>query len=70
MIEIDEEIVYKQIALAALDGFNKTEPATRDIVYLASVINLHVKNYVLNMEKIELHNTVARLTKQLEKVKK
>jgi hypothetical protein len=70
MIEIDEEEVYKRIALAALDGFNKTEPATKDIVYLASVINLHVKNYILNMEKHQLHATVARLTKQLEKLKK
>ena len=70
MIEIDEETVYTRIALAAIDGFNKTEAETRDIVYLASVINLHVKNYVLNMEKIELHNTIVRLTKQLEKVKK
>jgi len=70
MIEIDEETVYKRIALCTIDSFNKTEAETRDIVYLASVINLHVKNYVLTMEKIELHNTVARLTNQLEKLKK
>jgi hypothetical protein len=70
MIEIDEETVYTKIALAAIDGFNKTEAETRDIVYLASVINLHVKNYVLNMEKHQLHATVARLIKQLEKLKK
>jgi len=70
MIEIDEEEVYKRIALCTIDSFSRTEPATKDIVYLASVINLHVKNYVLSMEKIELHNTVARLTKQLEKLKK
>lgn len=70
MIEIDEEEVYKRIALTTIDGFNKTDPATKDIVYLASVINLHVKNYVLNMEKYELHNTIARLTKEIEKLKK
>ena len=69
MIEIDEELVYKRIALATLEGLNKTDPASKDIVYLASVINLHVKNYVLNMEKQELHATISRLTKQIEKLK-
>ena len=70
MIEIDEEEVYKRVALCTLEGFKNTEPATKDIVYLASVINLHVRNYVLTMEKHQLHATVARLTKQLEKLKK
>jgi hypothetical protein len=70
MIEIDEETVYKRVAIATLEGLNKTDPATKDIVYLASFINLHVKNYVLNMEKIELHNTIVRLTKQIDKLKK
>lgn len=70
MIEIDEEKVYKTIAVAALDAFNRSDPDTRNIVYLASIINLHVKNYVLNMEKLELHRTISRLTKQLEKTKK
>lgn len=70
MIEIDEELVYKKIALAAIDSFNKTEPATKEIVYLAATINLHVRNYVLNMEKYQLHSTIDRLTKQLEKLSK
>jgi hypothetical protein len=70
MIEIDEETVYKRIALATLDSFNKTEEPSRDIVFLAAVINLHVRNYVLNMEKYQLHSTIDRLTKQLEKLKK
>ena len=69
MIEIDEDLVYKKIALAALDGFSKTEPATKDVVYLAATINLHVRNYVLNMEKYELHATINRLTKQIEQLK-
>jgi hypothetical protein len=70
MIEIDEEKVYKTIAVAALDAFNRADPETRDIVYLASIINLHVKNYILNMEKLELHRTINRLNKKLEKTKK
>ena len=70
MIEIDEEFVYKRIALAAIDGFSRAEPATKDVVYLAATINLHVRNYVLNMEKSELHATINRLTKQIEQLKK
>lgn len=70
MIEIDEEEVYKRIAISTITTLNKTDPTTKDIVYLASLINLHVKNYVLTMEKLQLHTTIYRLTNQLEKRKK
>lgn len=70
MIEIDEDLVYQTIALAAVQSFNKIDPDSRDTVLLAGIINLHVKNYVLNMEKIELHRTISNLSKKLEKIKK
>jgi hypothetical protein len=69
MIEIDEEEVFERIALAAVESLKKAEPATKDIVYLASIINLHVKNYILNMEKYELLSTIHRLNAKLEKNK-
>jgi hypothetical protein len=42
----------------------------KDIILLAGIINLHVKNYVLSMEKSQLLSTIYRLTNQLEKRKK
>jgi hypothetical protein len=70
MIKVDEELVYKIIAKATIEGFNKTNEQTKDIVYLASVINLHVKNFVLTQEKIELLTTINSLTSQISKLKK
>jgi hypothetical protein len=62
MIEIDEELVYKCIANATVQTFNATTESNRNLILLAGLINLHVKNYVLTMEKSELLNTVYRLT--------
>ena len=70
MINVDEELVFKIIAKATIEGFKKTNEQTKDIVYLASVVNLHVKNFVLTQEKIQLLTTINTLTSQINKLKK
>jgi hypothetical protein len=70
MIEIDENLVYSRIAHATVSNISSTTSTNKDIILLAGIINLHVKNYVLSMEKSQLLSTIYRLTNQLEKRKK
>lgn len=68
MIEVDEEEVYRSLTLAVCKGFLKAAPETKDIVYLASTINLQVRNFVLYQEKIKLLATINQLQKQIAKL--
>lgn len=68
MIEVDEDEVYKTLAVAVYKGFLKASHENKDIVYLASTINLQVKNFVLQQEKLKLLATIGRLQKQLAKI--
>lgn len=69
MIELNEDEVYKALAISVYKGFQKAAPETKDIVYLASTINLHARNFVLRAENVQLLNTINRLQKQLENTK-
>lgn len=68
MIEVDEDEVYKTLAIAVYKGFLKASPENKDIVYLASTINLQVKNFVLQQEKMKLLSTISRLQKHINKI--
>jgi hypothetical protein len=68
MIEVDEDDIYKSLAIAVYKGFKKAAPETKDIVYLASTINLQVRNFVLAQEKVKLLDTISRLQRKIEQM--
>jgi len=63
MIAIDEDLVYKHLAIAVHDAYKKLDPSTKEIVFLAGIINLQVKNFVLTQQLSEALCTIERLKK-------
>ena len=63
MIRIDEDLVYKHLALAVHNAYKTLDPSTKEIVFLAAILNLQVKNFVLTQQLYESLSTIERLKK-------
>lgn len=61
-LPVDEDIIYKVYANAVYITYTKTSPEYKDVVLLASIIKLHVENYVLKQNNAQLRETIAMLS--------
>lgn len=66
MLPIDEEVVYKTVASSVVTAFSAISPENRDVAFITSMINLNVRLFVLQQEKIQLLNTISKLQKKKE----
>lgn len=60
-LPIEEDNVYSAFAQAMYSAYTKAEPATRDLVFLASIIKLQVENFALGQHNKLLLHTIANL---------
>jgi hypothetical protein len=60
-LPIDEETVYRVYAGAVYTSYSKTSLQNKDIVMLASLIKLHVENFVLQQTVSQLQHTISKL---------
>jgi len=53
MLSIDEHDSYMLIASGVLDSYLGTDPDSRDMILLATVVKLTVENFVLNLKLMQ-----------------
>jgi hypothetical protein len=53
MLSINEHDAYMLIAGSVLDSYLGTEPDSRDMILLATVVKLTVENFVLNLKLMQ-----------------
>lgn len=53
MLSINEHDAYKLIAGGVLDSYLGTDPDSRDMILLATVVKLTVENFVLNLKLMQ-----------------
>jgi hypothetical protein len=53
MLSINEHDAYKLIASGVLDSYLGTDPDSRDMILLATVVKLTVENFVLNLKLMQ-----------------
>jgi hypothetical protein len=53
MLNINEHDAYKLIAGGVLDSYLSTDPDSRDMILLATVVKLTVENFVLNLKLMQ-----------------
>ncbi len=60
-LPVEEDAVYVAFAQAMYAAYSKTDPATKDLVLLASLIKLQTENFALGQHNKLLLNTIAEL---------
>jgi hypothetical protein len=63
MISIDENLVFQHLALAIYKAYSALDPKLKEAVFLAAILNLQVKNFVLTQQLQESLSTIERLKK-------
>jgi len=53
MLSINEHDAYLLIAGGVLDSYLGTDPNSRDMILLATVVKLTVENFVLNLKSMQ-----------------
>jgi len=53
MLSIDEHDAYELIASGVLDSYLGTDPDSRDMILLATVVKLTVENFALNLKLMQ-----------------
>lgn len=62
-LPLDEDTVYSTYARAVYISYAQTTPQYKDVVLLASIIKLHVENFVLSQTNAQLRDTITKLSK-------
>lgn len=65
-LPVNEDLVYESIAYAMYNAYQKSSPATRELVLLASIIKVQVENFVLAQLNKQLLHTVTTLRSSKE----
>ena len=60
-IPVDEDSVYTAFAHAMYSAYTRTDPATKDLVLLASLVKLQTENFALGQQNKLLLSTIAEL---------
>lgn len=60
-LPVDEDAVYATFARAMYSAYITADPATRDLVFLASIIKLQTENFALGQQNKLLLHTIATL---------
>lgn len=58
---VDEDTVYATFAQAMYSAYTKADPATKNLVFLASLVKLQTENFALDQQNKLLLNTIAKL---------
>lgn len=62
-LPLSEDTIYATYARAVYISYAQTSPAYKDVVLLASIIKLHVENFVLSQTNAQLRETITKLSK-------
>ena len=60
-LPVEEDTIYTAFAHAMYNAYVRTDPATRDLVLLASLIKLQTENFALGQHQKILLNSIAAL---------
>ncbi len=60
-LPVEEDVIYTAFAHAMYNAYIRTDPATRDLVLLASLIKLQTENFALGQHQKILLNSIAAL---------
>lgn len=60
-LPVDEDTIYTAFAKAMYTAYSSTDPTTRDLVLLASLVKLQTENFALGQQAKILLNTIAEL---------
>ncbi len=60
-LPVEEDIIYTAFAHAMYNAYVRTDPATRDLVLLASLVKLQTENFALGQHQKILLNSIAAL---------
>jgi hypothetical protein len=60
-LPVEEDIIYTAFAHAMYNAYSRTDPATRDLVLLASLVKLQTENFALGQHQKILLNSIAAL---------
>ncbi len=60
-LPVEEDVIYTAFAHAMYNAYVRTDPATRDLVLLASIVKLQTENFALGQQNKLLLNTIAEL---------
>jgi len=60
-LPVEEDVIYTAFAHAMYNAYVRTDPTTRDLVLLASLVKLQTENFALGQHQKILLNSIAAL---------